>query len=241
MTTHPCGCTTERHEPTGALRSVVKCPNHKAGQRDPATLDERYYREMGALDADAPERYVRELTEALGEIPLAPLAPLPTAMLGVSKAAASALEIGCGFSPYAKAIRAKGYDYYGVELSSWACDSMRSHFPRASLLQTDFETMGIRKLSWGFHFEFILATHSFEHMTDAPAAIAKAASLLSPGGELWIVVPDDSDLFNPDHIWFFTEASLRKAVEMAWLKVKRLVSRRIVERENFLYLRAVKL
>lgn len=79
-----------------------------------------------------------------------------------------------------------------------------------------------------------------EHLDDAPAAIAGLAGMLTPGGELWIVIPDDSDPCNPDHVWFFAEASLRRAVELAGLVVARMRSFRRIAREEFIYCRAVK-
>jgi hypothetical protein len=53
-------------------------------------------------------------------------------------------------------------------------------------------------------------------------------------------VPDDSDPVNPDHLWHFDERTLRGCVEAAGLVVERLVVRKYIERENFLYVRARK-
>ena len=66
------------------------------------------------------------------------------------------------------------------------------------------------------------------------------ANMLVPGGYLWLLVPDDTDSVNPDHAWFFDQTTLRTAVERTGLVVDRIVSRKIVEREKFLYLRARK-
>lgn len=217
--TYPCGCVNEVHVP-GLLRSVSKCDGHLAERRDPATLGEDYYRSLGALDADAPARYVGELVETLGEFP-SPWCPY-------------ALEIGGGVSPYYAAIRGAGYYYAGVDVSDWASRCMlREHGD--GLIVGDFAAVPINS-----KFGFILALHCLEHMADAPAAIAKAARLLAPGGELWIIVPDDTDPVNPEHEWFFSPRSLRDCVKAAGLEVWRVDVRKRIERENFIYLRARK-
>jgi SAM-dependent methyltransferase len=217
-----CRCVTEIAPPFGALRSVSKCRRHAARQRDPATLDEAYYRELGALDADAPQRYVAELTEALGEIPEA---------WDVWR---RALEVGCGISPYFSAIRARGWLYNGLDPCRWAANWMGLN--RAAAVRS--RTLDDHDL--GDSFGFILAAHSIEHMADAPNAIQKCADLLIPRGELWIVIPDDSDPLNSDHLWFFSPDSLRACVEAAGLSVKRFAVHQRVPHEKFIYVRAIK-
>jgi SAM-dependent methyltransferase len=217
----PCGCALAPDPASGVLRKLAWCRRHAAERRDPAGLGEAYYRELGALDADAPARYVAELEEALG--------PLPKAT-----APADALEVGCGASPYVAAIRAAGYAYFGLDPSPWVrpcmarrwgawCDPLRLEDVRA------FYSYGL-----------ILCAHAFEHMDDAPGAIRRCAGLLAPSGELWVIVPDDSDLCNPDHVWFMNEPTLRSCLEAAGLEVVTLAVRRRVEHESFLYARARK-
>lgn len=222
--TYRCGCVNEVVTPPGAMRCVSKCKRHSAAQRDPTTLDEAYYRELGALDADAPQRYVAELTDALGE--------LPEVVDGTP-----ALEIGCGFSPYCSAIMGAGYAYFGIDPSPWVVKAMREAFG-VDVFQDTFDDKAVLIAPDGI--PLILAAHCFEHMADAPAAILKAASLLAPRGELWVVIPDDSDPLNSDHLWFFSPTSLRACVEAAGLRVERFAVRQRVEHEKFLYLRAVK-
>lgn len=234
-TRHSCGCTTAPAEPYGVLRSVTKCAKHRAERRDPATLGEAYYRENGALDADAPGRYVGELVEALGELPRA-----------AEKLENNALEIGCGASPYVEAMDRRGWIYHGLDASRWAAEFMRTEtgyrIACASFEAMDFEEpWSPEPDEWlPDRFGLILAAHVFEHLDDAPAAIARAARLLAPGGELWIVVPDDQDLCNPDHIYFFSPETLRACVEAAGLTVERMEVRRYIAREQFIYCRARK-
>lgn len=97
----PCGCVNEVHPPTGASRCVSKCRAHLRLHRDPATLGESYYRDLGLLGETA---HLAELLEALGPFPAA-------------RGNRRALEVGCGCSPYAGALRAAGWRYLGLDAS----------------------------------------------------------------------------------------------------------------------------
>lgn len=222
-----CGCANEIHESSGVLQSVSKCAKHLRAMRDPSALGREYYEELGTIaDKKLKELpHVAQLVDALGELPRARKAtPTPWA-----------LEIGCGTSPYADAIKKNGYVYWGIDSSKWVSGWMLETY-KVHVHTGDFETAKFSHRS----YDLILCAHAFEHMLLAPSAIHKAASLLVPGGQLWVIVPDDSDPLNADHLWFFTEATLRATIERAGLVVDRLVSRKHIERENFIYARASK-
>lgn len=223
MTTYPCGCVNARDPVSGAMRSAMKCHTHWSKARDPATLDESYYATFGVVagGSPCPTAHATELDTVLGPLPLAPHG-------GVC------LEIGGGVSPYLETLLAAGWSYEGVDPSRWAADWMRTRYG-VTVSDCPFE-----RFASSCRYGLILSAHSLEHMADAPGAVAKMADLLTPGGELWVVVPDDSDPVNPDHLWFFTSASLASCAEAAGLRVVTLASQRIVAHERFLYLRAVR-
>lgn len=225
--TYRCGCSNRVGHPDGVLRRAGWCAKHRGKAGDPTTLDEAYYRGLGAMDADATARYVAELEAALG-----PLSPAP--------AGGTALEIGGGVSPYAAAFLGLGYSYVGVEPSEAAAGLTVRECARRGHEAVRVYPEFFENFVAGRPFDLILAAHSFEHMADAPAMIGRAAYYLRPHGELWIVVPDDSDPINSDHLCFFNEASLRRSVEEAGLEVLRLEARRIVPHELFIYCRAKK-
>jgi SAM-dependent methyltransferase len=223
---YACGCVNERHEPTGALRSVSKCPGHTRAYQAPETLGEAYYAEFGLLKHGVlqPMNHVAELTEALGDIP-------------VSGGNGDVLEVGCGVSPYAGVLIERGWHYTGIEPSKWAAGWMYRTYG-VDVFQVRFENFDDVGLS--VQFGLILAAHSIEHTDDAPGAIARCAELLAPGGQLWLVVPDDTDPVNPDHLWFWSLRSLTLAIFQAGLVVDAITSRKMIERESFLYCRASK-
>lgn len=218
---YACGCRNEVST-FGALRSVAKCDGHRREAREAGELGDDYYRSNGALDDDAPSRYEAELAEVLGTLP-AP--PVPGAV---------AMEVGCGASPYVRAIRRAGWAYHGLDASAWACEWMRCRYG-ADMTRADFAAW-TPTLAPGL----ILCAHAIEHMHDAPAAILKMADMLTPGGELWAIVPDDSDPINPDHIWTMHRSGLQYILESAGMRVYRLDERRRIEREKFIYCRAIK-
>jgi SAM-dependent methyltransferase len=218
---YSCGCVNEVHAPSGVLQCVRKCDFHHARYRDPATIGESYYAELATLDGAElmNTAHVAELTEALGEIPPGP---------------GLALEIGCGVSPYVGAMLAAGWSYEGLDCSMWAAawTSARWGVPVSCDLWEAWRP--------SHPYGLILAAHVLEHLADAPAGLAKMARSLAPGGTLLVVVPDDSDPVNPDHVWFFDEYTLWACAEQAGLVVDRLEIRKVVERERFIYLRARK-
>lgn len=222
---YPCGCVNQIDPPSGVLRSLSKCPSHLAMRQEADALGEAYYRGLGALDADAPERYAGQLAEALGPFPPAPARDAP------------ALEVGCGASPYVGAVRAAGYHWVGCDPSAWVEWWVREqHDAYVSPLTLEQLATEEERGQW----DLILCAHAFEHMPDAPGAIRQCADLLAPGGELWAVVPDDEDPCNPDHLFYFTAGTLRSCLERAGLVVEREATRRYVKHENFLYARARK-
>jgi SAM-dependent methyltransferase len=216
---HPCGCSDAIDPLSGVRRSTGKCNEHLRHRRDPKTLDAAYYARHGLVGPggeEIPTPHADELREALGPL------PRPTGN-------DVAFEVGCGPSPYVRAIRAAGWRYHAVEPSGWAVEWMKVH-PHAIPFWGDFDDIPERAT-----FGLILAAHVLEHLPDAPAAIAKCARLLAPGGELWVVVPDDSDPLNPDHLWMFTPATLKACLEDAGLTFDRMAVRKHVPHEHFIY------
>jgi hypothetical protein len=82
-------------------------------------------------------------------------------------------------------------------------------------------------------FDVILMSHVLEHTSDPVATLERARALLSPGGELIIVVPNARalgfGLFGrywgyldpPRHLWQFSAANLEALAGRCGLRVKR--------------------
>jgi predicted SAM-dependent methyltransferase len=85
-------------------------------------------------------------------------------------------------------------------------------------------------------YDVIVLAHGLEHFENAPVMLEKVFCLLKESGILCLLVPDDADLGNPDHRWFFTEASIRRWVEEAGFVNVKALTKRVVPWENFIYL-----
>lgn len=219
-----CGCVNVIDRESGILRSVVKCPAHLAERKEVGKLGMDYYATMGTVENGIPQcrRYLEQLREAIGHFPVA--------------YGDLALEIGCGMSMYVPGLLADRYDYRGVEPSEWAAEWTASTFDvrvHRGTIQDYFDHYDV-------YPQLILAAHVLEHLDDAPGTIRRCAEALQPGGEFWIIVPDDEDPLNPDHMWFFSQDTLAANLKAAGLIVDRMAVRRYISRENFLYCRARK-
>ncbi len=222
MITYRCGCTNDRDEPSGVLRCMHKCAHHRRYAEKHSTGFD-YYHHLGAITADGMPvvaHYLAQLVEALGPIPKA------------CRPGALAFEIGGGASPYVWAIQEAGYSYIGVEPDPWAAAWMKDTYG-VFVNQVKFPDGLASELA-----DLMVCIHALEHMEDAPAAFKAMVDRLRPGGSLIVVVPDDSDPLNPDHLWFFDERSLLGLAERSGLVDITIAKRKYIEREHFLYLKA---
>jgi SAM-dependent methyltransferase len=217
----PCGCVNIVDDRWAVTRCLTKCDFHKSAlANQPSGL--AYYQSLGSIDdsgklLDIP--YLNQIEDALG--------PLPEGHAG------DALEIGGGASPYLRALLNRGYKCTMVEADAWACEWTRTRYPLVDVLNQRFPVGG-----WQRSFDLIICAHSLEHMGDAGDALLEIHKLLKPNGKLWIVVPNDEDLTNPDHFWFFNPSSLAGILDRTGFTIDRLAVRQIVKHEKFIYVSA---
>lgn len=214
-----CGCLHSLHLKTGYIFSLNKCKFHTVNS--PKDLGSEYSIYSSILNQEGeimPSPHMDELESQLGELP--------------DGSGKSALEVGGGISPYVTKLLALGYRYIGVEPSEWAAQWMRNRFKVTMIA----ELLG--DLITGEKFDLVLAAHCLEHMPDPLKSLAKMASLLKPQGKLYIVVPEGTDLYNPDHLVFFTQDSLTRCAEEVGLRVLKSTVHRYVEHERFIYMLA---
>lgn len=231
--TYPCGCVNRIDPEWGILRSVSKCASHlrHAGKTGMA-----HYLDMKCIVGGVPQhaKYAEELDVAMVEINRL-IFPAPTRDT-------VALEIGCGLAMYAPKLLNLGYKYYGIEPDAAAAHWARMTFC-VPICQTTFEDATGYFMDAHFTGAFpslVLAAHVIEHVTDAPAVLASIFQLVKPPGRLILIVPDDRDPVNPDHLWFFTMPTLRTTLERIGFTDVQMVSKSIVKHENFIYCSAVK-
>ncbi|MFZ2989920.1 class I SAM-dependent methyltransferase [Ideonella sp.] len=128
------------------------------------------------------------------------------------------LEIGSGFGYLTFALRKRGHDCRGIDISqnavAKAVADFGSFYQVADLMNYEDATHA--------GYDVIVATELIEHLVDPVSFLRKAGSLLRPGGSIVLTTPN-KDLYSdklawhtdpaPVHLWWFSKTSLRK---MAW-------------------------
>jgi 2-polyprenyl-3-methyl-5-hydroxy-6-metoxy-1,4-benzoquinol methylase len=98
------------------------------------------------------------------------------------------------------------------------------------MYQKDFEVLSIKG-----QYDIVIAAHVLEHAKNAAKMMEKISSAIIPGGLLCLLIPDDADLENQDHNWFFTEESAISMMKLNGFEVLSSRVFRIVSHENFMY------
>lgn len=136
---------------------------------------------------------------------------------------ASIVDIGCGGGNLLREMSARGYQMTGVERDPASVASKAANVVKGSA--EDLPPLP--------KFDGVVFSHVIEHLLDPVAVLRSAAELLSPGGKLFVEVPNNQSriarqsglswehLDVPRHINFFGEESLKKLAERAGLKVER--------------------
>lgn len=227
MKQHACGCWTSPDPVWYVTRSVRKCPFHIQWLKDHPSGGEDYYKTLGVYDDEGnirTDKYVYELSEAIGALPNAPLG------------GGLAVEIGTGISPYAFHLKQLGYYYVGFEPDPWAAQQMRDKY-RVHMENRKFEELEAEAVGQA---HLVLSAHAIEHIPDSPGALREMYRLLAPGRPLYLVVPDDTDLTNPDHLWFYNSDSLRYVLNRLGFEDIKIEVRQIIPKEKFIYCSARK-
>lgn len=231
-----CPCVNVVNPEWGILHSIEKCAGHRKEAVAAVVRDYAHFSELGAIVDGIPQhlKYTSELLE--------PLDAMEVVVPGSD--GGDLLEIGPGLGMYTSFFLQRGYKYQAVEPCSWAAQWIRNTFlvpvfegsfedyvpePRASffpnLIRSRFPRL----------FEGIVAAHVIEHMVDAPGALQRIHGMLDEDGRLYMIVPDDEDPWNPEHLWFFTPDSLESTLYKVGFRDVRIATRRRIEREQFLY------
>lgn len=129
------------------------------------------------------------------------------------------LDVGCSAGLFAEIARASGWDVLGVEPSRWLAARAQERLG-GGVLCARFEEVDLEPAS----FDAVCLWDVLEHVPDPQAFLAKAAAALRPGGLLALNVPNIRSwiaralgrrwpLLLPEHLFFFSPASLRLLLE----------------------------
>ncbi|MBI4180083.1 class I SAM-dependent methyltransferase [bacterium] len=139
------------------------------------------------------------------------------------------LDVGCGAGTFLLMMQSLGWNVAGVEMNAVTAEKLNTKFSAnvfgGDFLDAPFETHS---------FDVIFMSHMLEHVLSPSRILDKARSLLKPGGQIWIAVPNFSSveaaLFRsywygldlPRHIHQFTPGTLRAYLAKAGFKRVRI-------------------
>lgn len=135
------------------------------------------------------------------------------------------LDLGCWVGFMLVEARGRGWDVTGVEPSEFAAAYARDHF-NLSVLEQDLLAADLP----GGAFDAIVLGDVIEHLTDPLAALRHIASLLAPGGVLYLTLPDSGSRLAralgarwwgviPTHVQYFSRHSLSLLLARAGYEV----------------------
>jgi len=185
-----CNCTFMSCDDCGVIRKVSRCSVHTAKSQDTRSSRE-YYEESFDDGIPLNASYAQELTAALQEMG-APAFPRE----------ASILEVGCGVGRLVPWFLHGGLRYTAVETDPWAGRYVREAY-QVEVEAAPWQDVVVEPRS----FDIVASLHFLEHTTEADVAFEKM--VMAAGRHVLLVVPEGSDVCNPDHWWMFSPDVLR--------------------------------
>lgn len=157
------------------------------------------------------------------------------------------LDVGCADGVLGAALKRRGHEVHGLEISSALAGTARSRLDRVTVGSVE-EAGVLAELGGGF--DVIIFGDVLEHLFDPAAVLLRTKELLSPRGYFVISVPnfgfapvrlrflfdtveyDESRILDEGHIRIFNERMLRRMVDRLGMRIVRWSStyRRLPER-----------
>lgn len=149
------------------------------------------------------------------------------------KTGGSLLDLGCSNGGFLRAIKAPGWELFGIEMS----DSVATRAARATGAQVfigDILDAPYPPES----FDVVTCFHVFEHLYHPREVLAKVANWLKPGGIFYAMMPNihsvGSRVFGsywyalelPRHLYHFSPAALKRVAESVGLEVSSIETHR---------------
>lgn len=132
------------------------------------------------------------------------------------------LDIGCSVGYMVAAAHEAGLEAYGVDIDNETVEFAKAHFTGHGT----FEAVPHDELAKrGAQFDIVYTADVVEHIPDPDAFVATAGKLVSPGGLLYIAVPDGDHFATPrkfeewgmvvppEHLTYFSRKGMRALLE----------------------------
>ncbi|MDD4889502.1 MAG: class I SAM-dependent methyltransferase [Phycisphaerae bacterium] len=221
-----CDSTPERMFPQ-AHDWLVRCPRCRLGFADPQPTDAQlaeiysaeYYSQFGYQQGAADAALARIKRATYGRF-------LRSAEKFTGKPAPGRprrlLEVGCGLGYSLLAGEARGWEVAGLEPHAMAGAGLPAHLA-AKMVRGTLDSYRPPE-----PLDLVSLIDVIEHVRDPLATIRQAADLLRPGGVLMLATNDVTSRsarrlgprwvhFHRAHLWYFSPATLTRAVEKAGL------------------------
>jgi len=139
------------------------------------------------------------------------------------------IEIGSGIGRLIPMFLKQGLDYSCVEFNSWACNYIENCF--------DVETHNVdfNKFENNKKYDLVVCIHILEHFYNSEEIFEKLVNLVDNGKYLFIEIPNDKDLYNPDHFSFFNKDVLIKWSKEYNLKLVGFTTKKLNDKEDYMY------
>ncbi len=151
---------------------------------------------------------------------------LSRAVKASGKRAGRLLDIGCATGYLLEVAKKRGFDPYGVELNAFSAKQAKALFGDEHIHCGELDTAPFAAES----FDVIVMSDLLEHVRQPSVLLEKARRLLKPGGALTVMAPNVGGLshkvlrqnwtdFKTEHLFYFTPATLSRALAQAGFKV----------------------
>jgi SAM-dependent methyltransferase len=135
------------------------------------------------------------------------------------------LDVGCWTGSFLIAARARGWEAVGIEPSKWATEQARGD--GLDVRTTTLDAHGLAPQG----FRLIVLNDVIEHVADPAASVQILASLLEPGGSVFMATPDAGSTMArllgrrwwsvlPMHLQYFTRGSLALLLQRHGFRVR---------------------
>jgi len=142
------------------------------------------------------------------------------------------LDIGCAYGFFLLFAKERGFDPYGLEISSET-----SRYAREHGLNIQGSTLSEAELADDF-FDVIIMNNVLEHTPDPSAELKRVRSILRVGGIVYIAVPNYDSLvakvdgYNwkmkswPNHLYYFTGKTLSYLLQRTGFRAQEVFTHR---------------
>lgn len=142
------------------------------------------------------------------------------------------LDVGCNDGSRLMSFEKSGWQTWGIDMSKRSIDIANNRIPAGHFYCGDFLQLELPDT----YFDVIRSDAVWEHVEDPVGFVRKCHSLLRPGGQLFLYVPNYESLLQricgkyninswiPFHINFFTPSTAKKALELGGFSEYKIIT-----------------